>query len=404
LAVSLLLAGFSGGVAVDRIVGDGSESAGATTSLTDHEAFTAFQQTWDLIHDQYVDGDAIDEQALIYGASAGMVEALGDTGHSRFLTPEEADEFEAAIRGEVIGIGVQIDLRDGFPIIVAPIDGSPADLAGIKPGDVIETINGESVEGLDYEGLASRLRGDVGTQVALTLRRVGQTDPIAVTITRAKIKIVPVSWRMLPDGVAQVRLSEFSAGATEGLEAALAEVKEAGAGTVILDLRDNPGGLVFEAVGVASQLMSEGSVIFLEQDRDGVVRTVRTTGRGEGQELPLVVLINEGSASAAEILAASLRDNGRAVLLGETTFGTGTVLSPFELDDGSVALLGTALWLTPEGEQIWRVGVSPDVEVDLPGGVYPSRPLEDPEVTSAELAVSTDAQLQEAHEVAVAFR
>jgi carboxyl-terminal processing protease len=401
IAAALLLAAFASGVAVDRAAWDGG-GAGASSSLTDLEEFQTFQQTWDLIHDQYVEGETVDDQALLYGASAGMVEALGDTGHSRFLTPEQADEFNAAVRGEIIGIGVQLDVRDGYPVVAAPIDGSPADQAGIKAGDVIVAVEGESTEGLEYEEIARRLRGEEGTPVNLTIQRPGQQASIEVTVVRARIKLEPVSWRMLPDGVAQIRLSQFWAGATDGLEEALKAAKAAGATAIVLDLRDNPGGLVFEAVGVASQLMPEGSVVFRERARDGGERTVRTIGRGEGQDLPLVVLINGNSASAAEIIAASLHDNGRATLIGETTFGTGTVLSPFELEDGSIALLGTGLWLTPNGEQIWKVGVEPDVEVALPLGVYASRPAEDPEVTPDELAGSPDVQLQEAHDLAVA--
>jgi carboxyl-terminal processing protease len=400
-AAALLVLGFGAGVAVDRVAWDGGPGAGASSSLTEHEAFAVFQQTWDLIHDEYVEGEAVDDQALLYGASAGMVEALGDTDHSRFLTPQQAEDFASTIRGEIVGIGVQLEVLDGYPVVVVPIDGSPADLAGIKPGDVIVGIDGESTERLEYEEIRSRLRGEEGTAVSLTVRRPGQAAPLDVTVVRARIKLVPAFWRMLPDGVAQIRLSQFSAGATDAVAEALRAAKAAGATAIILDLRDNPGGLVFETVGVASQLMAEGSVVFQERDRDGAVRTVRTVGAGEGQTLPLVVIVNGNSASAAEILAAALRDNKRAVLIGETTFGTGTVLTTFELADGSAALIGTGLWLTPEGEQIWKIGVDPDVEVELPPAVYPSRPQEDAEVTPAELSALEDVQLQLAHDLAV---
>lgn len=403
MTTMLLVVGFGAGVLVDRAVWTDNGMVGASSSLADLESFAVLQQTWDAIHDNYVEGDTVDDQALIYGASAGMVAALEDTGHSRFLTPEEAEEFDAAIRGEIIGIGVHLDVRDGFPVVLAPIDGSPADRAGIRSGDVIVMVDGESVEGFDFVGIAGLLRGDEGTEVSLTLRRPGLAEPVSLTVIRARLKVAPVSWRMLPEGVAHIRLSEFSAGAAGGLAQALLDAKAAGATAVVLDVRDNPGGLVDEVVLVASQFLPEGSIVFQEQDRAGGRRTVGTTGEGEGRELPLVVLINGNSASAAEILAAALRDNGRALLIGDTTFGTGTVLSSFRLEDGSVALLGTALWLTPEGVQIWKVGVAPDVEVDLPIGVYPSRPLEDLEVTERELEASTDLQLQEAHELALAF-
>src|SRR5687768_4579711 len=213
----LLIVGFGAGVVVDRAVWTDHQVVDASSSLADLESFAVLQQTWDLIHDNYVEGDAVDDQALIYGASAGMIAALEDTNHSRFLTPEEAAEFDAALQGEIVGIGIQLDTRGEFPVVLAPIDGSPADRAGIKPGDVIVAVDGENVAGFDFADVASLLRGAEGTEVSLTLRRPGTDDPIPVTLTRARIKVAPVSWRMLPEGVAHIRLSEFSVGAGGGL-------------------------------------------------------------------------------------------------------------------------------------------------------------------------------------------
>ncbi len=397
LAALTLSVAFGAGVTVDRLVWDGGPGAGASSSFTDSEKFGVLQETWDAIHTQYVETEAIDDQELIYGASRGMVDALGDTGHSRFLDPEEADDFEREIRGETVGIGIYLDLTSGMPTVIAPVDGGPADRAGIRAGDVILKIGTESVEGLTPEDLRERLGGDEGTQVTLTLRHAGDNESFTVTLSRAKLTIRPVSWGLLPDGVAHLRLSEFSAGATEDLKEAIGEIRAAGASKILLDMRDNPGGLVFEAIGVSSQFLPEGTTIYQERDRAGAVRRVTTVGEGVALDLPLVVLVNGNSASAAEIVAAALRDNGRAALLGERTYGTGTVLTPTEFGDGSMALIGTALWLTADGEQIWKRGVEPDEAVALTDAVYPTRPSQDPEISEAELARSKDVQLVAGH-------
>jgi len=383
------------GAGTGRWLGDGT--AGATSSLQDAPAFGVLAETWNLIQNEWAVPEEVDEQELLYGAAAGMIDALGDDGHSRFLDPEDARLFEEATRGEFTGVGVEIDFRDARPTVIAPIDGSPADEAGIRPRDAIVEIDGVETDRLSQEEIGDRIRGDAGTEVTLTLLRPGVDSPYSVTLTRRTITLDPVSWRMLPGNVAQVRLAEFSVGATQDLRDALDAARAAGAAGIVLDLRNNPGGLVSEAIGVASQFLPEGTTIFQQQERDQDPYPVNTVGT-DGRWLagPLAVLTNENSASAAEIVAGALRDNGRARLIGETTFGTGTVLLPFEQPDGSTVLLGTALWLTADGEQIWKEGVEPDQEVGLPLTAFPSRPNDDQEVTPAEFAQLEDAQLREA--------
>jgi carboxyl-terminal processing protease len=388
----MFVVAFSGGVVADRVVWQGGSDAGASSSLTDLPEFQTLQQTWNAIQDNYVDTKALDSKALIYGASRGMVDALGDTGHSTFLDPQEAEAFQRATQGEFVGIGVQIDYSTGRPVIIAAIDGSPAAEAGIRARDVITAINGESTEGMSEAQAAQLLRGEAGTSVELTIERPSDGTSRTLKLTRAKIKIEPVKWALLPDHVGLIRVSEFSVGATDGVKDALKALKEEGADRLILDLRDNPGGLVFEAIGVASQFMKEGTPIYLYQERDEEPRPVRTTGVGLGTDLPMVVLINEGSASAAEIVASGLRDNGRATLVGERTFGTGTVLSAIPLDDGSVVVLGIALWLTPDGNQIWHKGVEPDVQVDLAPNADALRPIGNEISRVAQIQASGDAQ------------
>ena len=394
----VLVATFGAGAVSDRIVGDGGSDAGAASSLTDLPEFQTFQETWDLIHENYVDEEAIDDKALIYGATKGMVESLGDTGHTTFLDPEEAKAYEESTRGELIGIGVQIDYTSGRPVVIAPIDGSPADEAGIRAGDVIAEVDGQATAGMTQTQVFGLIRGDEGTSVEIAIERPADGSRFTVTLERRKITEDIVSWSMLPGNVAHIRLSQFSVGAAKEVKSALREAKGQGATAVIFDLRDNPGGLVFEAIGVASQFLPEGKAIYLYQERDKEATPIRTTGVGEGVDLPLVVLINGGSASAAEIVASAMHENGRAPLIGQRTFGTGTVLSPVELEDGSVVLLGTAFWLTADGDEIWHKGVEPTEAVELAVGAAADRPADDDDVTAAELQASEDAQLVAAHE------
>ena len=218
-----------------------------------------------------------------------------------------------------------------------------------------------------------------------------------IDVVRQTIWTEPVTWRWLPDQTVQLRITGFEPGVGLKVREALQAIRDAGAERLILDLRGNPGGLVPEVIGVASQFLPEGTTIFQEDPRDGDAKPIKTVGRdGNWLDLALDVLIDDGSASGAEVLAAALRDNGRARLIGDTTFGTGTVLTTFPHDDGSSLVLATAFWLTPKGERVWQEGVEPDQLVSLDQGVFPSRPEDDPVLTEAELKASPDAQLRAA--------
>lgn len=386
---------------------DRSDGATASTMLTQIPEFQIIEETYDAIRDNYVLSDDVTDQELIYGASRGMVESLGDEGHSTFLDPQEAIDFERSSRGELIGIGITIDSSGPQPVIISPIDGSPAFEAGIRPGDVIISVDG--VEALDVgaEEVSDLIRGEEGTDVTLVLRHQHETEPYEVTLTRQKIDVDPVSYLMLPNDVLWLRVAQFSAGATEGVAEALRYGNENGMTGVVLDLRNNPGGLVFEAIGIGSQFLPEGSVLYQEQNSDGSLHEVRTIGtEGGWQSGDLVVLINEGSASASEIVSSGIKDNDRGTLYGGTTFGTGTVLRPFELSDGSMALLGTKLWLTADGNDIWKRGIDPDVVISLEPGVSPKLPFEfkDGAITADQLAALEDGQLLKAYNELLASR
>lgn len=399
----MLLLAVGAGIGIDRYLVEYS-SAGAQdeTDLTDVSEFQTLEETYQVIRENYVESDEITDQQLIWGASTGMVDALGDTGHSTFLNPEEAIAFERSSRGELIGIGIQIDSESSPPRVIVPIQNSPAFKAGIQPGDLILTVDGQDTTELEPgTEVGSLIRGEEGTDVTLELQHQGETGSYEVTITRTRIKVNPVSWAMLPNDVLWIRLSEFSSGATERMQAALREGKKLGARSVILDLRANPGGLVFEAMGIGSQFLPDDSVLYREMDREGQVSGVRTVGsNGEWQEGPVIVLIDGDSASAAEIVSSALRDNERAELVGQTTYGTGTVLLPVPLEDESTVLIGTDLWLTANGDEIWKKGVDPTIEVANEVGVPPQFPylFANNEVTEAQLEELPDAQLLRAYE------
>ena len=376
-----------------------THDAVAESSLTGRPEFATLEETWELIHEQWPEPEKIDDAALIYGAAKGMVSAIGDEGHSGFLDPESAAEMEEAQKAEYVGIGVEVDSRCGVPVVASTMSDSPAEAAGIKPGDVIAEVDDVSTRGLDMRSLRDLILGKEGDQLTLTIERPSEPEPLRVDVTRRTIERHPVTWRWLPDKTVQLRVTDFEPGVNQKVRSALETVRKEGAVRLILDLRGNPGGLVPEVIGVASEFLDEGSTIFQEKERDQEARPIQTVGRTGGWlDLALVVLIDDDSASGAEVLAAALRDNGRARLVGETTFGTGTVLTTFPQDDGSSVVLATAFWLTPDGDHVWKEGVEPDQLVTLARDAFPSRPEDDPEVTESELEGSTDAQLRAAFE------
>ena len=326
-----------------------------------------------------------------------MVDAIGDQGHSAFLDPKMVQEQAEAESSSYVGIGVEVDSRCGVPVITSTFKGSPAREAGMQPGDVIEEVDGKSTRQMDIEGLREAILGSEGDTLTVTVHRPGSPDPIDFDVVRRSIDRDTVTWRWLPDKTIQMRITQFTPGVSKDVRSALQVAKAEGAQRVILDLRGNPGGLVSEVIGVASQFMDEGLTIFQEQGRDGIAKDLRTIGfDGPGREMALVVLIDGQSASGAEVLAAGLRDNGRAKLVGETTFGTGTVLATYAQEDGSNVVLGTAFWLTPKGEHVWQEGVDPDEFVMMESNEFPARPEDDPDMTLEELAASSDVQLQAA--------
>jgi carboxyl-terminal processing protease len=356
--------GLLGGILLDRqgFAAFVPSSSGATETAPN---WRLLAEAWHIIQRDYVDRSAVQPRRLTYGAIHGMVEALGDTGHTSFVTPELVDLMHSVTEGQFEGIGAEIQMKDKHVVIVAPLDNSPAQRAGLRHGDIILQVNQESVTRLSLEQVVQRIRGPRGTTVTLTLFDPNTEQTRDVTIVRARVAVHNVTWQQLPGTIAvHVRIAGFSHGVTNDLQQALTALEQQGLTHIVLDLRNNPGGLLNEAVATASQFLSSGTVL-LVRDAHGTTTPVSVQKHGLAPGLPLVVLINQGTASAAEIVAGALQDAHRAVLVGEKTFGTGTVLKSFPLSDGSALMLAIEEWLTPNGRVIWHQGITPDVVVSL---------------------------------------
>ncbi len=396
---TVLVATLTVGIGIGRVAPlvFGGSTGGSASGGASGQEFDLIRQAWDVLHQKYVGRADLDDRALAYGAIDGLTEAVGDTGHTSFLTPEERAARDDELSGSYVGIGIRIDVTDGGqPIVESVFPNSPAEAAGILAGDIIESVDGRSTTGHDLEEVAGWVRGDAGTSVELTVRAGADGPARTYTIERADVPIESVSWTLVPGSrTALLRLDSFSHGSADDMVEALKAIKEAGADRLVLDLRGNPGGFVNEATGIASQFIRTGEV-YVERDADGNETRHAVSPDGVALDLPLVVLVDQGTASSAEIVSGALQDADRAEVVGVTTFGTGTVLGEFELSDKSALRVGTVEWLTPNGRRIWHEGIVPDEVVERPSDVAPLTPDEVRDMTPAELDSMTDAQLARA--------
>lgn len=387
LMVLFLTVGMGAGMIFDRFV---SQIYLPPAAVSD---FRLMAEAWNMIQRYYVDRTAIKPENLTYGAISGMVDALGDTGHSVFLTPAMVKELGVQESGQLKGVGVEISMKNRHVVIVAPMDNSPAQQAGLRSGDIIMSVNGRDITGLPLDQVVALVTGPVGTPVKLTVQDPQTRLLRNVTIVRATIKINNVTWQQLPGTeVADLRITSFSANVAGDLRKALQAIEQKQLRGIILDLRNNPGGVLDQAVTVASQFMTNGNVL-LVRDARGQTAPKPVEPGGLAPTIPLAVLVNGGSASAAEIVAGALSDAHRAPLIGETTFGTGTVLNEFPLTGGSALLLAVQEWLTPSGQSYWHKGITPELVVPLPAGANPLVPEAERNLTATELQSSPDAQL-----------
>ncbi|HSO27321.1 MAG TPA: S41 family peptidase [Anaerolineales bacterium] len=347
------------------------------------QLFEPFWQAWDMVHEQFVD-QPVDDEVLMRGAIQGMLDSLGDA-HTSYLTPEMFERSEAHLQGEEYeGIGAWVDITGDYLTIISPMPGSPAKEAGLQPDDKVIAVDGDDMTGIDGELVRQRVIGPAGSEVTLTIQREGLEEPFDVTLKRASIIVPSVEGEMLEDNIAYVRLYTFGDETAQDLRDILRELMAQNPEGIILDLRYNGGGYLQTAVDVASQFIGDGIVMY-EEYGDGTRTTYEARRGGLATDIPMVVLINEGSASASEIVAGAIQDRERGLLVGTTSFGKGSVqnYSPLVNDQGAIRVT-IARWLTPNERQINGSGLEPDVLVEL---------------TEEDFAASIDAQLDKAIEL-----
>lgn len=325
--------------------------------------FAPFWEAWNIVHNNYVDRP-LDDLTLMRGAIRGMMDAIGDK-QTYYMDPVLYESATSQLSGDYEGIGAYVDTQGDYLTIVSPIEGSPAEAAGLKPGDQIIAIDGVDMTGTAPEEARQKVLGPAGSTVKLTVARKGEEEPLEFVITRAKITIPSVTGKMLENDIAYIDINQFGDKTTSELSAVLDELIAQNPKGIIIDLRNNGGGYLQTSIEVASEFIDKG-VILYEQYGDGSRDTFNALGNGRATDLPIVVLINEGSASASEILAGALQDYGRAKLVGVLSYGKGSVQQWIPLsDDNGAARVTVAKWLTPKERAIDGVGLTPDFVVEL---------------------------------------
>lgn len=343
------------------------------------DKFRLFWEVWSWVEKDFYKRETLDATRITYGAIRGMLQSLGDP-HTIFVDPQERNINETQLRGGFEGIGVYVEMKsDGKLRIVAPQEGTPGDKAGLKAGDIITHADGKALAGLSLIQAVSLIRGPKGTVVTLAVVREGEPEPLTFQVARAAIKVESVRYKMLEESVAYVRISQFGVQTKSELVDALKKAVGEKARGLILDLRANPGGYLGSAVDVASQFL-DGGIVLHEVKASGERQQFPAKPGGVAAGIPMVVLIDRGSASASEIVAGALQDNGRALLVGEKSYGKGSMQSVRALSDGSSIHVTIAHWLTPKERPIEGAGLTPDVAVEMPKDIQAG---DDPQLQKA---------------------
>ena len=319
-----------------------------------------FWEVWDLVQEIYY--QPVDEADLFYGAMEGMLQGLNDP-YSMFFDPEAAQEFDNELEGVFYGIGAEIGKKEDVIVVIAPLSGAPAEQAGLLAGDEIWYVDDEYIFGYTVHEAVQIIRGEIGTEVVLTIAREGVDEMLEIPITRDEIQISSVEWEIRDDSIAMIEVSMFNDDTTDLFTDAVREALAEGAQGIVVDLRNNPGGLLTEAINVAGFWIDDMPVV--QQRVGGSVQSYDATGNAWLSSTPTVVLVNGGSASASEILAGALQDYGYATVIGEQTFGKGSVQDYYELPDGSAVKITVSEWLTALGRSINEVGITPDIEIEF---------------------------------------
>ena len=377
---ALILVMFVVGLGTGLLIGKTRGVQGDTADLArlfDIEKIFTKKPTFDLlnegvevIHARYADAEQISTEDLIYGAMEGMLKALNDP-YSVFLAPEDTQIFQDDVGGTFEGIGTEIGMRDEILTVISPLKGNPAERAGVKAGDKILYVDDTKMRGLSLEAAVRLIRGPKGSIVTLTVSREGTERDIKISIRRDTIKIPILEWEKKEGGVAYIAFSHFTETATGDFENIAHEILQSDVSRIVLDLRNNPGGFLEVSVDIAGWFLERGEVVVVEDWGERRERKSHTAqGSAALREYPLVVLINKGSASASEILAGALRDNRGIQLIGETTFGKGSVQELVDLSDGSSIKITVAKWLTPQGTSIQDNGLAADVTVEMTQEIF----------------------------------
>jgi carboxyl-terminal processing protease len=392
VVIALLFVAFAGGWFGNQLYSNSFNSSNLSQSYVN-----LYQQAWNIVDQHYVDRKAIDYKQMSYKSIQAMLDVLHDKGHTRFLTPGDVQAENQQLSGTFTGIGIYLhqDPKTKQLVITSPIPGSPAEKAGFMHGDIILSVNGVSAAGKDIAGVSSLIQGKAGTSVKITIQRPATHQTMTINVLRQEITVPNVIMHYIAqDHIADIQMVQFASGASNQLKDAITKAQKLGAKKIILDLRENPGGYLQEAIDTASEFVAKGNV-FLEQDSSGKRKAYPVSGHTVDTSSPIVVLVNGDTASAAEIVSGSLQDNKRAVILGEKTFGTGTTLLEFPLSDGSAILLGTSEWLTPDGHFIRDLGLSPNIQVKMAQNSVPLSPTDENagNMTEQQILSSGDTQL-----------
>ncbi len=394
LPVATLLLGMQVGIAHERQqlqgeyalikeVFEGGTGSGQLVTDPEKEVdISLLWSVWRLLTKNYIHPDELDVTPMLYGAVSGLVNAIGDP-YTSFMPPKENTAFRQSLNGSLQGIGAELTMKEEDIVVVAPLKGSPAEAAGLMPDDIITHVDDESLEGYDLTDAVEIIRGPKGTEVTLTIAREGEVAPLNITITRDEITVPSTEVEVKEydsKRIGYISLNRFGSTTTEEVEDAVIELQGENVSGLIFDVRYNGGGYLDKAIDLSSMFLEKGKVVSVAR-REGEPTHHYVTGRPIESELPMVVLVNEGSASASEILAGALQDNGRATVIGKTTFGKGTVQEVFELPGGTSVRITTAKWLTPNGKDLSKEGVHPDIEIERTQEQF--RDGEDPQLDAA---------------------